>query len=128
MTREEKIREAIQQAKEKGIEIVRAPLFDWTKPNPDGGWPISSGTLPSACDILGAMMLYSGPVAPSQYNWDLLGKKFNVNGFWLYRFHIGSSVGNQIFIEKENKTTKKKYKTPDKVCQLGLKLGKEYVR
>jgi len=128
MTREEKIRTAIKQAQEKGIKIARGPLFDWTKPNPNGGWPIDSGELPTACDIMGAMLLYAEAATKFKHDWKLMAKTFKVDGAWLYRFHIGSSIGNQILIEKENKTTKKKYKEPDQVCKLGLKLGKEYVR
>jgi len=128
MTREEKIREAVKQARAKGIKIVRGPCFDWTKPDPNGGWPIHSGNKPSACDAVGAMFLYVGHKNEWPYNWKPLLKEFDINGFWIYRFHIGFSVGNQIMVEIENKKTKKKTKIPDKVCKLGIKLAKEFVR
>ena len=126
MSREDKIRKAITDARAKGLKIVRGPCFDWTKPDPDGGPPVHSGELPSACDAIGAMFLATGYKGQWPYEWEPMLEKFSVNGSWIYRFHIGFNIGNQIMIARVVK--KKTVYTPDRVCKLGLRLAREYVK
>jgi hypothetical protein len=124
MTREQKLREALIYAQDLGVRIERGPSFDWTCADPDGGFPISSGDLPSACNLYGALLLLlkSEKQTCEQY--------LGVNTSWMYRLHIGF---NNLYQLEVIRTTKKKgsgkvkvIRTPDKISSLGVRLAKEF--
>ena len=51
----EKILKAVQEARDKGIQIVRLPMFDWT-----GLSDKENRSLPKACDSTGAVLIQMG--------------------------------------------------------------------
>lgn len=77
LSRKAKIESALSFAKDRGVQIVRGPCFDWVG---------SDGVTPTACNQVGAMLLQAGDVNGS---WPLVMKLLNVRTFWMYCWHIG---------------------------------------
>jgi len=127
MTKEQKIRKALQYAKNLGIKIERGPCFDFTRPSHNGGIPISSGNKPSACNIYGALLLFLN-VKESLSRLEDVKRYLQVQRHWLYRLDIGFNNLQQMIVQVKDKKTKKVHTYPDKVSILGIQLSKEFCK
>jgi hypothetical protein len=106
---EELIEAALQSAKDRGIKIVRGPVFDWR----DSNDPFREGALPSACNAVGAVLLHFGKQDMArngfQKGWlEELCSAMGATWPWLWRFNHGWDRGNCLsvtFTEKGKEKT-----------------------
>lgn len=123
---EQKIEEAITQAKQYGITIVRGSVFVWS-----GRWSIKDGYLErpilKGCDALGAVlwinnlaepMLLKGIDYPVNNEWKKIYSILNKDQFWWDRFRFGWSQGRALQLYSENDGKRKYF--DDSVSKLGL--------
>lgn len=129
MKAEDRIVEAIEAARARGIHIIRGPVFDWTTP---GDW-YAHRELPYACNAVGAILLFLGKerlvspdfpyFAPGWHK--LVEEHLEVGSFWLWRFGAGFNGGYQITLTVEGKDGKEKT-VKDDVSALGIALRKRF--
>jgi hypothetical protein len=128
---EDRIVEAIEAARARGIHIIRGPVFDWTTP---GNWRAPRRELPYACNAVGAILLFLGKeqmVSPDVYTgfapgWHkLIEDHLGVTDFWLWRFGQGFNGGYQITLTVEGKNGKDKI-LKDDVSALGITVRKRF--
>ena len=130
MKAEDRIVEAIEAARPRGIHIIRGPVLDWTTP---GQW-ISHRELPYACNAIGAVLLFLGKerlVSPDVYvgftpGWrKVVEEHLEVNDFWLWRFGAGFNGGYQITLTVVDKEGKERVRKDD-VSALGIAIRKRF--
>jgi hypothetical protein len=121
---EAKILEALRAAQERGVRVIRGPVFDWCG---------SDAITPTACNAFGALLLHIGKeqmVGPDlrfQPGWfEELQRYLGVNDFWLWRFNQGFNGGYQLTLTQIDKEKKKESVLKDKVSALGLTIRKKF--
>lgn len=130
MKAEDRIIEALNVAKERGINIIRGPVFDWTTP---GKW-YDEREFPSACNAIGAVLLFLGKerlVGPDannafQIDWyKPIEEHLETNRAWLWRFCRGFDGGIQITLITTDKNGKEKT-IKDDASALGISIRKKF--
>lgn len=116
MKPEQIIEESIQKAKQKGIEIVRGPIFVW-----------GHEALPKACDCSGAVLVAfdkAEPGFPKGWLRELCVEILGKDTWWWYRFNFGFNHGRplQMYTEEKGKT---KY-IDDDVSKSGVRMAKRF--
>lgn len=106
----EDVEVALQAARDRGIRIVRGPVFDWRNSSD----PFRESELPAACNAVGALLLHHGKqgLARQEFKPEWIEELCAVTGAtwpWLWRFIHGWDYGNCLsvtFTEKgKEKTT-----------------------
>ena len=111
------IEEAIQEAKAKGVRIVRRHQFRW-----------GDGELPIECDAVGALQIKWGtaqPGFPRSWLRDFC-KRTGKDTYWFWRFTQGWNYQNRLTITRKDPKTKEWITSVDKVSRLGDDLAKRY--
>lgn len=133
-SREKLIRNALIDAKNKGIKIWPGAVFDWTNRPSHLKFekfeiPGPSGNLPSACNAIGALELALGKTRDDNISYtQKICDYLEIGTYWLYRFHIGFDQGRQLFIRKVDNRTKEAKEIPCIVSKFGSDLRKEFVK
>lgn len=111
------IEEALQQAKQTGLEILGIPLFHWKGSDPM--------TL-CGVDAFGALLMHQGKAQPGfPKGWlKELCDSLEVGTFWFWRFNQGWIHQKPItlIVEKDGKETT----TVDEISAAAAKLSKKY--
>lgn len=128
MKAEDLIVEALEAAQDRGIHIIRGPVFDWCTP---GDWH-AHRELPYACNAVGAILLILGkeqlvsPETGFAPGWHrFVEEHLGVGSFWLWRFGQGFNGGYQITLTVEDKNGKEKI-LKDDVSALGIAVRRKF--
>jgi len=113
------ILQAVHDARQQGIQIVRQPMFDWTGPE--------GFDKPKSCDATGAVLLSMGFGHKRPEDWPVLVQKhLGVGVYWLYAFWMGWSYARELQIDiGDGHIIEWK---PEQVSKMANKLAKQHVR
>ena len=125
---EDLILAAIQNAKDKGIKIVRQVVFDWCDPVE----LYKERELPYACNVSGAILIMLGKEQefrtsfPARKWLEEIHAYLGVSDYWFWKFYRGWAYSSEIFVTTVD--DKKKEKTvKDKVSKAANKMAQQLV-
>lgn len=123
---------ALQEAERAGVTIRRGTVFDWSRRQTS--LCVRGGSLPSACNWLGAVLLFTNMVflvGPEGFAATFLPevlKVLDVDHGWVWRFSHGFDYGNCLNFTYTDKDGKDKKTVTDKLSLWANQLAKRVVK
>lgn len=120
------IRASLESLQEKGLNLQKGILYDWTKPGPDG-IPVHAEE-PSAYGVCAAIFLFLGKgFRAGKSGWlKELCQELDVDFGWLHRFWMGFDRNYQVMVSEHDKKGNIIAWHKDSVSELGIRFAKEY--
>lgn len=127
MKSEDIVEMALKSAKDKGIQIVRGPVFDWR----DRENPFQNGEIPSACNATGALLLHFSlqDFVKGEFKNGWIDKLCEASGLtwpWIWRFNHGWDRGDCLSVTYTDKG--KEHTSEDEASKNGNRMAKEWVQ